>query len=102
MSILATERVLVVVADDGPLAAESPRCWRTAPAGCVAEGIGAGVHIVLESLVDGYAAAVEDMEEATDLLTASLFDDKPMGRAEQLQAFRMRQAIGRLRKVARR
>ncbi len=40
------------------------------------------------------------MEEATDLLTASLFDDKPMGKAEQLRAFRLRQAIGRLRKVA--
>ncbi len=55
---------------------------------------------MLEALVDGYAAALEAMEEATDALTAALFDDKPMGKAEQLRAFRMRQAIGHLRKVA--
>ncbi len=98
VSILATDRVLVVLADDG-------ECSRLAGplADCAgrmrSEGIGAGVHIVLEALVQTYSAAVEDMEEATDALTSQLFDDKPMGRAEQLQAFRMRQAIGRLRKL---
>jgi magnesium transporter len=54
----------------------------------------------MEALVDGYLAALDAMEDATDALTASLFDDKPMGRADQLRAFRMRQAIGRLRKIA--
>ncbi len=98
VSILATERVLVVVADDDEAARIAPTL-----ADCAgrmrSEGIGAGVHIVLEALVQTYSAAVEDMEEATDTLTSQLFDDKPMGRAEQLQAFRMRQAIGRLRKL---
>jgi len=98
VSILATDRVLVVVADDGPLERLIPllnQCetrMRT-------DGVAAGVHIVLEALVDGYAIALEAMEEATDLLTASLFDDKPMGKAEQLRAFRLRRAIGALRKV---
>ena len=55
---------------------------------------------MLEALVDGYAAALEAMEEATDALTSALFDDRPMGKAEQLRAFRMRQAISHLRKVA--
>jgi magnesium transporter len=98
VSILATDRVLVVIAEDGEAARLAP-----ALADCAArmrtDGIGAGVHIVLEALVQTYSAAVEDMEEATDALTSQLFDDKPMGRAEQLQAFRMRQAIGRLRKL---
>ena len=98
VSILATQRVLVVVAEDGEAARLAPSL-----ADCAgrmrADGIGAGVHVVLEALVLTYSDAVEDMEEATDALTAQLFDDKPMGRAEQLQAFRMRQAIGRLRKL---
>lgn len=99
VSILATDRVLVVVADDGPLAQLIPTLMDCAGRMRV-DGIAAGVHIVLESLVDGYATALEAMEEAIDTLTASLFDDRPMGRAEQLRAFRLRQAIGRLRKVA--
>jgi magnesium transporter len=99
VSILATDRVLVVVADEGPLQTLIPLLGQC-EARMRADGIAAGVHIVLESLVDGYAAALEQMEEATDLLTSALFDDKPMGKAEQLRAFRMRQAIGHLRKVA--
>ena len=98
VSLLATERVLVIIADDGPLATLIP-----AVVDCAgrlrADGIAAGLHIVLEALVDGYQAATEQMEDATDSLTASLFNDKPMGRADQLRAFRIRQAIGRLRKV---
>jgi len=99
VSILASDRVLVVIADEGPLETLIP-LLNLCEARMRTDGIPAGVHIVLESLVDGYAAALEDMEEATDLLTASLFDDKPMGKAEQLRAFRLRQAIGKLRKVA--
>ena len=99
VSILVTDRVLVVIADDGPLETLIPLLHLCEPR-MRTEGIPAGVHIVLESLVDGYAVALEDMEEATDLLTASLFDDRPMGKAEQLRAFRLRQAIGKLRKVA--
>ena len=99
VSILATDRALVVIADDGPLQTLVPLLGQC-EARMRADGIAAGVHIVLESLVDGYAAALEQMEEATDLLTSALFDDKPMGKAEQLRAFRMRQAIGHLRKVA--
>lgn len=99
VSMLATDRVLVIIADDGPLQTLIP-LLNLCEARMRTDGIPAGVHIVLESLVDGYAAALEDIEEATDLLTASLFDDKPMGKAEQLRAFRLRQAIGKLRKIA--
>jgi magnesium transporter len=99
MSILATDRALVVIADDGPLADIGSQL-NECESRMRADGIAAGLHIVLDSLMDNYSAVLESMEEATDLLTASLFDDKPMGRAEQLRAFRMRQAIGHLRKVA--
>ncbi|MET0863498.1 MAG: CorA family divalent cation transporter [Nakamurella sp.] len=99
VSILATDRALVVIADDGPLSTLGPLLNECEPR-MRADGIAAGLHIVLDSLMDNYSAALESMEEATDLLTAALFDDKPMGKAEQLRAFRMRQAIGHLRKVA--
>jgi magnesium transporter len=99
VSILATDRALVIVADDGPLATLVP-LLHECETRMRTDGIPAGVHILLESLVDGYATALEAMEEATDSLTASLFEDKPMGKAEQLRAFRMRQAISHLRKIA--
>jgi len=99
VSVLATDRALVVIADDGPLATIG-LLLQECEARMRADGIAAGLHIVLDSLMDNYSAALESMEEATDLLTAALFDDKPMGRSEQLRAFRMRQAIGHLRKVA--
>ena len=99
VSILATQRVLVLVADDGPLSTLAPLLDQCAGR-MQSYGIAAGLHVVLEALVDGYATALEAMEEATDALTSALFDDKPMGKAEQLRAFRMRQAISQLRKVA--
>jgi len=99
VSILATDRALVVIADDGPLASFGPLLNECEPR-MRADGSAAGLHIVLDSLMDNYSAVLEAMEEATDLLTAALFDDKPMGKSEQLRAFRMRQAIGHLRKVA--
>ena len=99
VSILATDRVLVLVADDGPLASLAPLLEQCAGR-MESDGIAAGVHVVLETLVNGYADALEAMEEATDALTSALFDDRPMGKAEQLRAFRMRQAISQLRKVA--
>ena len=99
MSILATDRALVIIADDGTLAADH-RCARPVRRPDADDGIAAGVHVVVDTLVDSYAAAVEVMEETTDALTASLFDDRPMGRPEQLRAFQMRQAISHLRKVA--
>lgn len=98
VSILATQRVLVLVADDGPLSTLGPLLDKCAGR-MHSDGIAAGLHVLLEALVDGYAAALEEMEEATDALTSALFDDKPMGKAEQLRAFRMRQAISHLRKV---
>ena len=46
------------------------------------------------------ASLVEQMVEANDALTASLFADKPLDRKDQLRAFQLRQAISHLRKIA--
>ncbi len=98
VSILATRRALVVIADDGPtpaLIAHLQDCETRMRS----EGIAAAVHVVLEALVRSYSEALQAIEEAAEDLTSALFDDKPMVRADQLQAFRLRQAIARLRKV---
>ncbi|MGS0686256.1 CorA family divalent cation transporter [Nakamurella sp. GG22] len=99
VSILADPRALVVVAGERELARLAPTLEDCAGR-MRAEGIGAALHIVLEALVQTYTSAVEAMEEATDGLTSSLFDDRPMGRADQLTAFRLRQAISHLRRLA--
>jgi magnesium transporter len=54
----------------------------------------------MNALVGTYSRAVEQMVEANDALTASLFADKPLDRKDQLRAFQLRQAIAHLRKIA--
>jgi len=99
MSIVATDRVLVIIADAEPLRRLAP-LLEQCTARLQTEGIGAGVHTVVNALVGSYSLAVEQMIEANDALTASLFDDKPLDRDDQLRAFRLRRAIAQLRKIA--
>jgi magnesium transporter len=99
VSIVATQRVMVVIADEEPLARLSPLLAQCT-ARMQSEGIGAGVHTVVNALVGTYSHAVEQMVEANDALTASLFADKPLDRNDQLRAFQLRQAISHLRKIA--
>jgi magnesium transporter len=98
VSILATRQVLVLVADEGPLSELVPVLQQCAPR-LMTEGIAGGIHALIDALVDGYTEALEAMEEATENLTASLFADRPLARADQLRAFRLRQALVHLRKV---
>jgi len=98
MSILATERVLVLVADEQMLSILAPVLQQCAPR-VMTEGVAGGIHGLLDDLVDGYSDALEAMEEATETLTGTLFADRPLAREDQLRAFRLRQALVRLRKI---
>jgi len=99
VSIVATQRVMVIIADAEPLSLLAPLLLQCT-ARMQTEGIGAGVHTVVNALVGTYSRAVEQMVEANDALTASLFADKPLDRKDQLRAFQLRQAIAHLRKIA--
>jgi magnesium transporter len=98
VSILATQRVLVLVADEQLLSTLVPVLQQCAPR-VMTEGVAGGIHGLLDALVDGCGAALDGMEEATEKLTESLFADRPLAREDQLRAFRLRQSLVRLRKI---
>src|SRR6478609_2591629 len=98
VAMLATDRMLAVIADDRA-AAPLIRRLSEGAAGLAADGIPAGLHALLDAMVHTLGRAQLAMEDAADTLTASLFDDRPMNRADQLRAFRIRQATAALHRV---
>lgn len=98
VAILATDRMLAVVADEPAAVRLTQRLVDNAGA-LAADGVAAGLHLLLDTMVHAETKAVLAMEDAADELTTSLFDDKPMNRADQLRAFRLRQSIAALRRV---
>ena len=97
VAMLATDRMLAVIADD-PAAAPLTRRLSRAPPACRRRHT-AGLHALLDAMMHTLGRALLAMEDAADDLTTSLFDDKPMNRADQLRAFRLRQATAGLRRV---
>ena len=98
VSILATKRALVLVADEQLLSTLVPVLQQCTPR-VMTEGVAGGIHGLLDTLVDGYSEALEAMEEATETVTESLFADRPLAREDQLRAFQLRRALVRLRKI---
>jgi magnesium transporter len=98
VAVLATDRMLAVIADDR---AAAPLIRRLVDNATVlsADGPAAGLHLLLDTMIHAESKELLAMEDAADDLTTSLFDDKPMNRADQLRAFRLRQAIAGLRRV---
>ncbi len=99
VAILATDRMLAVIADR---AAAQPLVRRLADAagGLAVDGVPAGLHVLVDLMVHTQGQALLAIADAADELTTSLFDDKPMNRADQLRAFRIRQAIAGMRRVS--
>jgi len=99
VAVLATDRMLAVVADESAGAALTRRLAENTTV-LSADGVAAGLHLLLDTMVHSETKTLLAMEDAADELTTSLFDDKPMNRADQLRAFRLRQSIAALRRVS--
>ena len=67
----------------------------------LAEGVPGAIHAIVDHLVDGYAAAIDALEDAVGELSKTLFDDRPLRREQQLEAFRIQQAVSKLRRSTR-
>jgi magnesium transporter len=98
ISIIATDRVLITLVDD--VDGFHPERLLLQKAELLAEG---GVEVVLQLLItaviNSYEMAVEWLEDAADDLSEVLFEERPLDRAEQLRAFRLRTALSQLRRV---
>ena len=100
VSILATQRALVLIADDGPLATPGAVARPVRRPDAVPTASRPGCTSCWKPWSTATPPRWRRWRRPPTPLTSALFDDKPMGKAEQLRAFRMRQAISHLRKVA--
>ena len=62
-------------------------------------GVEAAVQVLVSAVVAGYGEVVQWLETTTDTLAASLFEERPLSKPEQLQAFRLRKLLANLRRL---
>jgi magnesium transporter len=98
ISLLVTNRALIVLADPGP-AINPARLLATHADRLAEHGIEAAVQAILEVVVAGYGTAVERLEAAADEISSHLFEERPLTKAEQLSAFRLRSRLSELRRL---
>ncbi len=98
VSVLAGPNAMIVLAD---LSMRGELCRRLdrAEKQITADGIPAAIHTVVDGIVDGYSAVLEQMEDEVDELSERLFSDRPLSRPEQLKAFTLRRSLAHLRRA---
>lgn len=99
VSLLAGPRALIVLAGES-MRGELCRALDKAEPALMTDGVPAALHTVVDHIVDGYLAVLQQMEDEVDKLSESLFDDRPLKRVDQLHAFRLRRSLARLRRAA--
>lgn len=98
VSVLLTDRALVCLADVTPEV--DPRRWLAAAAERLATGgTEAALQVLLMGVIDGFAEAVDWLEEAGDELADELFTGHPLSKDRQLWSFRLRSALTDVRRV---
>lgn len=98
VSLLAGPRVVIVLAEDSVRDAICRHLDRSEK-GVLADGVPAVLHSVLDYIVDGYTAVLQQMEDQIDELSELLFGDRALSREQQVYAFTLRRSVARLRRV---
>lgn len=97
VALVADGRLMIVLADSD-LRPRLAKALSAAPLTTL--GIPAAVHAVLDVSVNSCAASLRELTESVEALSEKIFQDRPFTRAEQLQAYRLRRALGRLRRTS--
>ena len=98
ISIIATERALICLADP---------CPDFLPAQLLSSkdellavgGVEAGLQVLLSAVVHSYQSAVDWLEQSSDDLSDLLFDAQVLNKPEQLHTFKLRKALSELRRA---
>lgn len=99
VSLVVTDRALICL-NDPPEQAFDPAALLSQRVEALAQGgVDMALHVVLSAVIGSYETAVEWLEDASDELADILFEERPLNRSEQLQAFRLRTALSRLRRL---
>lgn len=98
ISIIATDRVLICLVGD--VDGFQPARLLLQKAELLAEGgVEVGLQLLITAVINTYESAVQWLEDAADSLSEVLFEERPLSRSEQLDAFRLRSALSQLRRV---
>jgi magnesium transporter len=98
LGLLVGPRLFAVVEDDTEFGALT-ELLRTSCPRLAADGTAGLLHAVLDHLVDDYTVVLTELENRADALAEALFGEKPMDRAQQLDAFRLRRSLTQVRRV---
>ncbi len=98
-SAFITENVLVTVRKtEGFVIDEVVRRWDSSSS-LARHGVAFLLHGLLDYVVDSHFDAVEAMDEQVEALEGTLFEDRPIGSAEQRRTFEMRKSLALLRRI---
>lgn len=98
ISIIATDRVLICLVDD--VDGFHPARLLLQKAEVLADGgVEVGLQLLITAVIGTYESAVQWLEDSADDLSGVLFEERPLSRSEQLDAFRLRSALSQLRRV---
>ena len=98
LSVIVTDRALICLFD--PCPDFQPARLLSGQGDLLANGgVDAGLQIVIRAVIATYEAAVDWLEEGSDALSDLLFDEHPLDKSQQLQAFRLRKALSELRRA---
>lgn len=97
VSLLAGPRAVIVLAGES-LREDLCHVLDKASAAVLSDGVPAALHAVIDHLIDGYTGVLRKMEDEVDKLSESLFDDKPLEKPDQLNAFKLRRSLAQLRR----
>jgi magnesium transporter len=98
VSLLAGPRSVIVLSDES-VRDDICRHLDRAEKAVLEDGVPAVLHSVLDLIVDGYTAALQQMEDEIDELSELLFGDSPLSRDQQVYAFTLRRSVARLRRA---
>lgn len=98
VSIIATERALICLVDACP--EFQPARLLSGQGDLLASGgVDAGLRILVKAVIGSYESAVDWLEDRSDRLSDQLFDETPLDKGQQLQAFRLRKGLSELRRA---
>ena len=98
VSVLLDHQVMVLIADPAVHDLLTDRLERGEDI-VLSGGVPGAFHLICDTVVDTYTDTVELLQTRVDALSEALFDDRPLRREQQLQAFRMRRALSQLGRV---
>lgn len=100
VSLVMTDRALICLVDPAPRDGFHPEELLAHKAEQLADGgVEHALQFVLAAVIKTYEDAVEWLEDRSDELAEALFDERPLDKGQQIQAFRLRLALSQLRRM---